>query len=292
MTIRKTIQLSIQNFLATSHLQLEMKQVILDLLHSKGKIFHENSHFTWGEFSYYISSLIAEKPVICHAAAMELLMLATDLFDDLVDGDNSQSLSPAQQGILAPALLMEALHLFMQEATQPLSTTWNCIYHTLQEASNGQWLDISITADHPSATEQHYFQMIEKKSCSFMQLIFELHSTKQNPVLIEVATMIGYTAQLANDIQDIFASNKSDLLQKKATLPIIMALKEDKGLLLAQLQRSHSNIKEIQTCIKETGAIDYCTILARQYRKKAILLLQQQYPTKQQEIAHIMAMIE
>lgn len=223
---------------------------------------------------------------------MELLMLATDLFDDLVDGDNLQSLSPAQQGILAPALLIEALHLFTQETTSSSLATWNCIYQKLQQASNGQWLDISITADHPTATEQFYFQMVEKKSCSFIQLIFELYNTKQNPALIEIATTIGYVAQLANDIRDIFASNKNDLQQKKATLPLIMALKKDDGWLRAQLQRSNFNVEEVQTYIKETGAIDYCTILARQYRKQAKILLQQQYPNKPQEIVHIMAMIE
>lgn len=168
MTTKKTIQLFIKNFLVTRNLHPKMKQIIFGLLHSEGKIFHENSQFTWGEFSYHISFLIVGESLISQAAAMELLLLATDLFDDFVDGDNPQSLSPAKQGVLAPALLMEALHLFRQETTQSFPTTWNCIYQNLQQASNGQWLDISITADHPTATEQYYFQMIEKKSCSFI----------------------------------------------------------------------------------------------------------------------------
>lgn len=292
MSVQKRIQLLIQKSLSISNLYSEIQHITLQLLHQKGKIFHENNHFTWGEFSYYISSLITKDSSVSQAAAMELLMLATDLFDDLIDEDNLQSLSPAQQGILAPALLMEALHLFMQETTQSPLKTWNHIYQKLQQASNGQWLDISLTADDPSATEQHYFQMIEQKSCSFMQLIFELHSTKQNPMLIEIATMIGYAAQLANDLQDIFATNKSDLIKKKATLPLIMALKNDDGWLKLQLQRPDIDIKEIQKHITKTGAIDYCTILARQYSKRARILLEAQFPNKQQEIAHLISMLE
>lgn len=71
-----------------------------------------------------------------------------------------------------------------------------------------------------------------------------------------------------------------------------MALKKDDGWLRAQLQLPNFDVKEVQTYIKETGAIDYCTILAKKYSKQAKILLQQQYPNKPREIAHIMAMIE
>lgn len=46
MTVRETIQLFIQDFLTTSDLHFEMKQIILNLLHNEGKIFCENSQFT------------------------------------------------------------------------------------------------------------------------------------------------------------------------------------------------------------------------------------------------------
>lgn len=309
--VRTTIQLIIKDTLLTSGLEYDIQKLTLQLLQQSGKIFSQNTEeFTWGEFSYYVFSLLTETAVssttkVKQAAGIELLMLATDLFDDLVDHDNSfdTNIAKPQFLMLGNLLLVEALHLLMQNTATSETDRFAIIHRYLRNAGNGQWLDFHLTLENSAATEEQYFHIIQQKSCSFLQLIFELHSsTIPSPILQEIAIYIGYAAQLQNDLQDIFADHKSDLLHQKATLPLIKAVQHsntyDHGWLLTQLQliRNHDVATKHLTTIREyicqTGAIDYCSILAKFYTKKAKLLLQHYFNDKSPYIKQIIHLID
>lgn len=312
INIRTNIQLTIKNTLLTSELDHDIKTLTLQLLHQNGKIFSQcTNDFTWGEFSYYIFSLLAKADTASHttkvkqAAGIELLMLATDLFDDVVDNDNSlaSSISKPQLLMLGNLLLMEALHLLMQNTITSPTDIFAIVHRHLRNAGNGQWLDFHLTMEHTSVTEEQYFHIVRQKSCSFIQLIFELHSSNiPFTILQEIATYIGYAAQLQNDIHDIFADNKSDLLYQKATLPLIKAVKysdtNDNGWLLTQLQstRTHDitakHLTTLRDYIRQTGAIDYCSILAKYYTKKASALLKHYFNDRSPYIKQIIHLID
>jgi len=311
INIRTNIQLTIKDTLLTSDLDHDIKTLTLQLLHQNGKIFSQHTDdFTWGEFSYYIFSLLAKADTASHttkvkqAAGIELLMLATDLFDDIVDNDNSiaSSISKPQLLMLGNLLFMEALHLLMQNSITSTTDIFAIVHRHLRNAGNGQWLDFHLTMEHSSITEEQYFHIVRQKSCSFLQLIFELHSSNiPFTILQEIATYIGYAAQLQNDIQDIFADNKSDLLYQKATLPLIKAVKYsdtyDNGWLLTQLQsiRTHDittkHLTTIRDYIRQTGAIDYCSILAKFHTKKARALLKHYFNDRSPYIKQIIHLI-
>ena len=310
--MRPTIQFIIKNTLLTSGLEYDIQKLTLQLLHQSGKIFSQNTDdFTWGEFSYYAFSLLTDINTVSHttkvkhAAGIELLMLATDLLDDVVDHDNhlDTALAKSQLLMLGNLLLVEALHLLIQHTATSAIDQFAIIHRHLRNAGNGQWLDFHLTMEHPAATEEQYFHIIQQKSCSFLQLIFELHrSTIPLPVLQEIATYIGYAAQLQNDIQDIFSDHKNDLLSQKATLPLIKAVQHsntyDHGWLLTQLQLIHSHdittkhLTTIRDYIRQTGAIDYCSILAKYYTQKAKSLLQHYFNDKSPYIKQLIHLID
>lgn len=86
------------------------------LLHTKGKIFnHQENHFSWGIFFVHIASLfddknISNRSIAAIGAAIELLILATDIVDEIVDDDKdlTKTMTLAEAIILANALLMDA----------------------------------------------------------------------------------------------------------------------------------------------------------------------------------------
>ena len=92
---------------------------------------------------------------------------------------------------------------------------------------------------------------------------------------------------------NILSDTKSDITQKKATLPIIKALEysqeKDDGLLLKMFNKINKNqfdlgyLKEIQSYIKNTGAMDYCCILEKKYIDKSKKLLSKHFSNKMVE---------
>src|SRR3954469_482768 len=89
---RTMIRLFLRNYLPDSKLDHKMQQNTLKMLQGKGKIFCETeSHFTWSEFAHYVYSLMNHEGDMLNqtgiATAIELLLLATDIIDDLVDQD-------------------------------------------------------------------------------------------------------------------------------------------------------------------------------------------------------------
>ncbi|WP_177184632.1 polyprenyl synthetase family protein [Sporolactobacillus nakayamae] len=273
-----------------------MKSFISSLLCLKGKIFNDESVFTWAEF-YYYSSLIFEssdEQQVSHVAcssAIELLVLATDILDDLTDEDNQgeilSKLTYPQAVSLSSILLMESFHI-IGKYKSPHSL--QAVVRQLRAAAYGQADDLSFKISHNHIpTEQEYFKHIDRKSSSLTRLVFHLNApVEEIPLWNEIATYIGYSGQIGNDARDVFDDTKNDLRDKKATLPLIKAIEasqaKDGGWLLNQLISSdlginHDELMTIREYIKRTGAIKYCEILAEIYLNKSIQLLKRYQET-------------
>lgn len=103
-------------------------------------------------------------------------------------------------------------------------------------------------------------------------------------------------------LQTLFQRTKSDLIHKKATLPLIKAIeyssKKDNGWLikkLHQLETTDDNsalILEIRNYIRKTGAIDYCFILSKIYMNKALEQIATHFPEKQIQIQRLKRYLE
>ncbi|MBB4826384.1 competence protein ComQ [Sporosarcina luteola] len=305
--IKSNIQLFMKEYLLASDLPEEIQKDTFRFLTLEGKLFNEQKHFTWGEFSYYIFSLFDcedQSKITARAAGIELLILSTDIIDDLIDNDYCSEtftiLSKSEALLLSNALLMESISLLVINIDQinPLKD----IRKNLINACNGQWQDLYFTIDIPTVTEEQYFHLIKQKSASLFRLIFDLNSKKDETLFEQISTFLGYSGQIRNDVKDIFSENKNDLKQKKATLPVIKALEhsieKDDGFLLKKLnlisaknEDSHL-LNEISTYINKTGAISYCLILAKLYENKAKALITQCFPNKEIELECLLALLD
>lgn len=293
-------------------LEQEIIQYIFHMLHRKGKIFNnDETYFSWGEFYVYVSSFhfdedTCTQSVITHAAAIELLILATDIFDEISDHDQSDEiisqLSIGEAVTIANVIMMEAFRLILHNSKTDVYQKFAIIIHELQNACNGQWRDLHFVISEHVPTEEEYFHLIKQKSASLVKLVCELSDIHNQNIWGSIATDIGIAGQLKNDAKDILSDHKSDLINKKATLPLIKAIEysfeKDGGWLLKKLRQLNTNDhnpvlkRKIKNYIRKTGAIDYCFILSKVYMNKALDQLTAYFPEKQVQVNRLKCYLE
>ncbi|MCO7125841.1 class 1 isoprenoid biosynthesis enzyme [Sporolactobacillus shoreicorticis] len=292
-----------KEYLSEAKTNNKTQVLITSLLHLKGKIFNVKSSFTWAEFYYCTASLFGstdkhnESKIAC-SAAIELLVLATDILDDLADqdfnGEILTKLSVPQAVSLSSLLLMEGLHIITLHKNSHLLIN---VIEQLREAAQGQTKDLSfcISRNH-LPTEKEYFAQISRKSVSLTRLVFHLNaSSEELPFWNNVADCIGFSGQISNDARDLFDDTKNDLIDKKATLPLIKAIeagqsKNDDWLLkiltTKNLRENRDLLPAIRAYVQKTGAIKYCEILTEVYLNKAIKLLKKKQEASSNKIQY------
>ncbi|WP_404996500.1 polyprenyl synthetase family protein [Caldifermentibacillus hisashii] len=308
---RNYLRQFILNYLSGNGLNPEMQYFTIKLLHGKGKIYNEaEDHFNWGEFSFYIGQFIGHEKNLVNqigiAAGVELLLLASDIIDDLADGDRKgdihKILGQSKALILSNALLTESVSLLLTHSSVPPGKQLLNVINNLRNACNGQWSDLAFIIGETIPTEEDYFKLIDQKSVSFVRLIFGLYQADQDPILEELATYIGFSGQLQNDVKDILSDESNDLIYKKATLPLIKAIEysveKDQGWLLRKIKKldpdlaNQKLLDEIRSYIRSTGAIDYCLVLAKLYNNRAKQILTQNFPFKREYVEIIVNQLD
>ncbi|SFE97044.1 competence protein ComQ [Paenibacillus algorifonticola] len=167
------------------------------------------------------------------AAAVEFLILATDIFDDLQDQDApKQAWSEAPLPIalhLAAAFLTLSQQAMMDSEfdSSHVQTTMKMMNLQLLQAANGQMMDLmNVVSD-----EQSYFQSIKQKSAALIvhacMTGVMLTGRGWHPIVAEYAVEVGMAAQIKNDIRDLLRwDEKNDFLQRKKTLLTLYMLED------------------------------------------------------------------
>lgn len=189
----------------------------------------------WSELTlccYYMLNGSSDD-IYAAAARTELLILALDIVDDIQDQDN---IGKAWMQC-DPALALNAIIAFilasigdMTRYNQPLKQKW---FQLITRSINGQQRDLSAST---ILSESDYFTMIQEKSSSLINLAFSMGygyiedcDSAVIAQLDELAQYIGVAAQIKNDTRDVLRLDlKSDVLQKKKTLPILFLLGQSK----------------------------------------------------------------
>lgn len=159
------------------------------------------------------------------SAAVELFILASDILDDLEDGD-----APAKPWMKLPLPLSVHISASMitlsqqalldaapdEEMRGRLAAMTN---KQLLRSANGQMLDLM----NGIRTEEAYLEMVEQKSASLLVWAcmagVMLAGLPWNDRVAEYATELGIAAQLRNDGRDLLRwDEKSDFLNRKWTL--------------------------------------------------------------------------
>lgn len=301
---RNEIKQFLKKHLSTVLFDKNMVEQIILLLQTKGKIFNseiEDKSFSWSQFFLHVSSLLTneetcKKSLIANAAAIELLILATDIVDEIVDNDDDlmKSMTLAEAITISNALLIDSLDLILKYNPHQIHEVILNIFKQLKTACNGQWLDLKLTVSNKMPSEEDYFRVIEQKSASLIKLVCSISYPSEPQLFLNIAKNIGIAGQLINDANDIFLDSKSDLIKRKATLPVIKAveysIENDNGWLLKKFselefaQEDQKLKEDIRHYIKNSGAIEYCNILSKLFLKKAIEELTKLFPTKPKEI--------
>jgi geranylgeranyl diphosphate synthase type I len=226
------------------------------------------------------------------AAALQLLMAAGEVFDDIEDADSTQSISyrfgPAVATNVGTTLLILA------EKTIPRLRLRNvddrCIVSVMSAVNSyystacaGQHLDLTLIPEQ-ALSEEDYLKIADMKSASTVECGCHIGAllADTGQFFIDKFSAFGHNlgmaAQIANDIIGVL--QKSDILKRKATLPVIYAITQTSGRDQDQLRMVFSpqsnaapDPEIIKNLLFRTGAIHYTTIKMEYYKQQALDIL-------------------
>jgi geranylgeranyl pyrophosphate synthase len=223
------------------------------------------------------------------AAALHLLKNAAEVFDDIEDADNPQSLA-AKYGtavtINAASLLLvlaEKTLISLQNRGVPDDRVIRVIdavnYHYIS-AGAGQHLDLSYPRQNP-LTENKYLEIARAKSASVFACACQAGAllASADDETIDKYTQFGYdlgmASQIANDIQGI--TGGSEIGARKITLPAIFVLSQGSSELRSRVEDyffgpSGASVSpaEISRSLFESGAVYYSLTVMQLYKQKAL----------------------
>jgi geranylgeranyl pyrophosphate synthase len=223
------------------------------------------------------------------AAALQLLMAAGDVFDDIEDADSSESLS-ARYGPAIAINVANTLITMGEAAITRLKARGVEDYIIVQAmdvvnsycitACAGQHLDLSL-ASKMDISEDIYVRVTGMKSASQVECACHIGAllATANQEFINTFTIFGHNlgmaAQITNDILGV--TRGSDILKHKITLPVIYVLTQRGGKARNQLELTFSKQSEpmldatqIRDLLFRTGAIHYAMIKMESYKQRAL----------------------
>ncbi|OBZ08798.1 hypothetical protein A8L34_21805 [Bacillus sp. FJAT-27264] len=165
------------------------------------------------------------------AAAVEFMILALDIIDDIQDDDhkampwNDLPKNIALNLAIAFLTLSHETLLRCRFPSEHIHKAEMYLSRQVITATNGQTLDLLNTI----STEEEYITMVKQKSAALLVcacMIGVILATGDiSPHVEEYAMEIGVSAQIKNDFRDLLNwDHKSDFLQRKRTLPLLFLL--------------------------------------------------------------------
>ncbi|WP_442601899.1 polyprenyl synthetase family protein [Paenibacillus sp. KN14-4R] len=222
-------------------------------------------------------------------AAVELMILALDMYDDVQDRDNDSvpwaHVPPAIA--LNVAIGLQSLSMaVLQNSSFPLDArerAVNYLNQGIMKAVNGQQMDLQDQV----SSEEECLEMIRGKSGALAACACLVGTALATPEhherVAEIGLGLGTVAQMRNDMKGIIRWDvRNDLLHRKKTLPILYVLEYEHEL--AQVIREYYDHKrekedmftykiEIIDLIHTSGALDYAEVLVRlqQFEVQALI---------------------
>jgi competence protein ComQ len=250
--------------------------------------FKKKSGFPFGNLAILHYQMFGgnNKDIYKAAAAIEMMILSTDIFDDLQDQDNKsvpwRQLNQAISMNIASGLLILSTML-LEESSFPIENkilALNNFNSQLIKAVNGQHLDLTHSVD----SEYDCLQMIKLKSASLLVCACVIGTVLVNKDLVGMvgsyAGDIGIVAQIKNDIIDTCNwEGKNDLIRRKRTLPLLFLIKsrEPETQIIRDYyagklnENAISNQRnEITDIIRKSGAYEYASVILRVHHLEAL----------------------
>jgi competence protein ComQ len=230
--------------------------------------------------------------VIPAATALQLFMVAGDIFDDIEDADSSDSL-PARYGSAIATNIATTILFLAEKAITRLKErdvddnlivrVMDVINLSFITTCTGQHLDLSLILE-TNLSEDTYLKIADMKTASTTRCachIGALLATEHQDLVdtfVKFGHNLGIASQIANDIQGII--HGSDILNRKVTLPVIYALshadKETQNQLksiFGEKSEAVPNSAQIKDLLFNSGAIHYATIQMELYKQQSLDIL-------------------
>jgi octaprenyl-diphosphate synthase len=232
------------------------------------------------------------KPALPAAASLQFMKAAAEVFDDIEDADSSTSLS-ARYGNAVATNAATTLLILAESAISRLKLrnvqdsivirVIDVINSFYTSACIGQHLDLSLSPEQ-MISEEIYFKIAGMKSATTVECACRVGAVlaTENPLLIDKLSLFGHnlgmSAQIANDLLGI--TRKSDVLDRKITLPVIYALQQSHGRTRKQLEATFLRKTEdeldasgIKALLFSTGAVHYTTLKMELFKGQALDIL-------------------
>lgn len=257
----------------------------------RGLASEDSSGYLWPLLPLIVCESICRRyeKALPAAAALQFLMAAAEVFDDIEDMDYSNSLS-ARYGSAVAINAATTLIILAERAIVRLKArgvedsivvrvmdSINSFYTT---ACVGQHLDLSC-ASEMAFSEDFYLRVAGMKSASTSECACYIGAllANANNRLVDIFGRFGHNlgmaAQIANDIQGLTFGN--DIIEGKITLPVIYALAQADQKTRNQLKRAFRkqskvtpNATQIRDLLFRTGAIHYAAIKMEFYKQQAL----------------------
>jgi competence protein ComQ len=255
--------------------------------------FKKNLGFPFGNLAILHYQMFGgnNKDIYKAAAAIEMMMLSTDIFDDLQDQDNKSvpwrevnqavSMNVAAGLLILSTMLLEATSFPVENKTAALHNFNSQVI----KAVNGQHLDITNSVN----SENECLQMIKLKSASLLVCACVIGAVSANKDYGEMvgsyAEDIGIVAQIKNDITDTCDwEGKNDLIRRKKTLPLLFlnTSREPKTQIIRDYYAGRLNENdiykhkdEITNIILKSGAYEYASVILRVHQLQALEKIEQ-----------------
>lgn len=266
--------------------------IIIDyLLQSSGKMLRPRL--------VYLSAQLyphETKKVIDISVAVELIHLASLVHDDVIDradcrrGRESVNHRWGNQAsvLTGDYLFAAAFNLINQHG---LDQVMDSITSTIQIMCTGEIKQMSMNSDLGISEEDYYDKTYRKTACLFASSCRVGALTADAPpeqvgILEEFGLNLGYAYQLIDDVLDFTSDQEklgkpagNDLTQGNITLPVILALKHEKGMKLRNLldngKISLDKMPIVVNILWESGGLEKSISQSRWFLQQALENLNQ-----------------
>lgn len=237
------------------------------------------------QMHFHIQSSKKNDGVYVLSAAIEFLILALDILDDLQDEDAEDKpwsqVSSSSSMNVSTGFLMLSMQLIQHAPFQKEMSmdALQALQQQILQAVNGQHADLNETA----STEEEFLTMIRRKSGSLMACACMVGAAFQESEDLEgirlYAESFGIAAQLVNDLQDIVRFDfKNDLINKKWTLPVFLLLQQSgeeaawiRDYYEGRVDQSFITDRKqpLFEWVSRSAVIPYIQVLIRKYQRQA-----------------------
>lgn len=255
---------SIYNFVDQYVYEEQLNTLIRVYIDNKS---HERG--VWSDLTITVHEMLggASPDIYRLAAITELIILASDIIDDLQDQDHLDKPWMAEPPAYTLNAVVAMLVVFFGQLSQLLegknqAEALHVASRILMRSLNGQQKDLSNSVE----TVDEYLIMVQEKSGSLMRLACYLgYVTLDCPEetinkLNDLADCTGLIHQIENDMKDLLGLDvKSDLVSKKRTLPLLYLILTDSKSAIDELLNMERS--EALKFIQDSGCQEYCKIV-------------------------------